>query len=91
MIRVLPVSPHPDDEALGAPVVLQGLAAPGHRVVNAAASLGRPAQHKQRRREVVEACRRAGFGLVVNDSPARISAGDDLWVAEHQSESGFEA
>lgn len=77
-ITVLHLAPHPDDEALGAPVTLLALRAAGHRVVNLACGLGRPADHERRRAEVSEACRRAGFELVVHDPPLALSSGDDL-------------
>jgi LmbE family N-acetylglucosaminyl deacetylase len=81
-VNVLHVAPHPDDEAIGAPATLLGLIAGGHRVVNLACSLGRPDQHERRRREVTEACRRAGFELEILDPPLRISRDDDLERAQ---------
>jgi LmbE family N-acetylglucosaminyl deacetylase len=78
MAVVLHVSPHPDDEVIAAPATLIALGRAGHRVVNLACSLGRPGQHARRRAEVAEACRRAGFELLVHDPPLRISDGDDL-------------
>jgi LmbE family N-acetylglucosaminyl deacetylase len=79
---VLHLSPHPDDEIAGAPATLMALRDAGWRVVNVACGLGRPAQHQRRRAEVEEACRRAGFELVVCDPPLQLSAGDDLAGAE---------
>ena len=64
---VLHVSPHPDDEALGAPATLLLLRRAGWQVVNAVVSLGRPDDHARRRREAVEAARRAGFELRLTD------------------------
>ncbi len=64
---VLHVSPHPDDEALGAPATLLLLRRSGWRVVNAVVSLGRPDDHARRRSEAIEAARRAGFELRLND------------------------
>jgi LmbE family N-acetylglucosaminyl deacetylase len=75
---VLAVSPHPDDEILGAGATLMALRDAGWRVVNLACSLGRPEQHERRRAELVEACRRAGFDLVVPDGFAEITRDDDL-------------
>lgn len=81
-LTVLHVAPHPDDEVIAVPATLLGLRRAGHRVVNLACSLGRPPQHARRRREVAEACRRAGFELVVHEPPLAISSGDDHVQAE---------
>jgi LmbE family N-acetylglucosaminyl deacetylase len=81
VICVLHLSPHPDDEVLGAGATLMGLHEHGHRVINLACSLGRPDQHERRRREVTEACARAGFELIVHDPPLAISRGDDAFAA----------
>jgi LmbE family N-acetylglucosaminyl deacetylase len=59
---VLHASPHPDDELLGAPATLMALRDAGHEIVNVACSLG---EEPQRGAELEEACRRAGFELVV--------------------------
>ncbi len=75
---VISVSPHPDDELLGAPATLMELRDEGWRVVNLACSLGRPADEARRRAELTEASERAGFELVLADPLARIGAGDDL-------------
>src|SRR5215218_784813 len=64
---VVHVSPHPDDEALGAPATLLLLRRAGWRVVNALASLGRPDDRARRRAEAVDATARAGFTLVPRD------------------------
>ena len=64
---VLHISPHPDDEALGAPATLLLLRRAGWRVVNAVMSLGRPADAARRRAEAVAAAERAGFTLVLPD------------------------
>ena len=66
---------------LGAGATLMGLREHGHRVINLACSLGRPDQQERRRREVAEACERAGFELIVHDPPLAISANDDLFAA----------
>lgn len=66
---VLHVSPHPDDELIGAPATLMALRDAGHRVVNFAASLGAPESAGRRRAELEEACRRAGFELAVAQEP----------------------
>ena len=65
---VLHVSPHPDDEALGAPATLLLLRRAGWRVVNAVVSLGQPNDHARRRAEAVDATERAGFELVLPDA-----------------------
>lgn len=81
-LTVLHLAPHPDDEVIGAPATLLRLRDAGHRVVNLACSLGRPDQRERRRKEVTEACRRAGFELEVLEPPLRISDGDDLALAQ---------
>ena len=48
MLTVLHLSPHPDDEVLGAGATLLGLRDAGHRVINLACSLGRPEQQERR-------------------------------------------
>jgi len=72
MPAVLHVSPHADDEALGAPATLLLLRRAGWRVVNAVVSLGRPADRARRRTEAVDAARRAGFELVVRDDASSV-------------------
>ena len=81
MLTVLHLSPHPDDEVLGAGATLLGLRDAGHRIINLACSLGRPDQHERRRAEVAEACRRAGFELVIHDPPLALSELDDAFAA----------
>jgi LmbE family N-acetylglucosaminyl deacetylase len=83
-LTVLHVAPHPDDEMLGAPATLLRLLAAGHRVVNLACSLGRPDEEERRRRELAEACRRAGFELELIEPPLRISRDDDLGTAQQR-------
>lgn len=70
MKTVVHFAPHPDDELLGAPVGLFALRDAGWRVVNVAVTLGRAAQRARRLAEVTEACRRAGFELVLEEEPA---------------------
>jgi LmbE family N-acetylglucosaminyl deacetylase len=79
---LLHLSPHPDDEVVGAPATLMALRDAGWHIVNVACGLGRPAQHQRRRGEVEEACRRAGFEMLPCDPPLALSAGDDLAAAE---------
>ena len=81
-LTFLHLAPHPDDEAIGAPATLLALREVGHRVINLACSLGHSDQEERRRREVTEACRRAGFELVVQEPPLRLSRGDDLQRAQ---------
>jgi LmbE family N-acetylglucosaminyl deacetylase len=80
-LTVLHVSPHPDDEMIGAGATLMELRDFGHRVVNLACGLGRPADRGRRRAELEEACGQAGFELLVHDPPLEISVADDLAVA----------
>lgn len=79
---VLHVSPHPDDELLGAPAALMALRDAGHRVVNLAVSLGRARDRGRRGDEVERAGRRAGFDVVIATPPVDISGDDDLAGAE---------
>jgi LmbE family N-acetylglucosaminyl deacetylase len=68
-VDVLHVSPHPDDELIGAPATLFALRDAGHRIVNFAASLGAPHAAERRRLELEEACRRAGLELLIAKEP----------------------
>jgi LmbE family N-acetylglucosaminyl deacetylase len=81
---VLSVAPHPDDELLGAPVLLMALRDSGWRVVNLACSLGRPPDRQRRRLELEEACRRARFELMIPDRTPPIGADDDLAAAQER-------
>lgn len=74
----LHVSPHPDDELLGAPATLMALRDAGWRIVNLACGLGRPDQEARREAELREACRRAGFELVL---PERLPGPDRAGIA----------
>ncbi len=78
---MLHVAPHPDDELLGAPATLMALRDAGHRVVNLAVGLGRPADRPRRRRELEAACAAAGFELLVAAGAPGIGASDDLAAA----------
>jgi LmbE family N-acetylglucosaminyl deacetylase len=82
LVIILHVSPHPDDEALGAPATLLLLRRAGGHVVNAVVSLGRPADQDRRRREALDASARAGFELALADQPFAISSDDDLTAIE---------
>lgn len=80
----LQVSPHPDDELLGAPATLMALRDAGWRVVNLACGLGRPDQEARRAAELREACRRAGFELLLPErlpGPDRTGIGSALGEA----------
>lgn len=79
---VISVSPHPDDEILGAGATLLGLRDAGYRVLNLACSLGRPPDRTRRRAELVQACRIAGLELVIPESLPPIGSGDDLARAQ---------
>ncbi len=72
-------APHPDDELIGAPATLMALRDAGWRVVNLACGLGRPEQQKRREAELREACRLAGFELMISERP--ISRDDDRAAA----------
>lgn len=76
-VTILQLSPHPDDEAIGAGATLLALRAAGHRVVNVACGLGRPDQAARREAELREACARAGFELAIVDPALDLAA----WVA----------
>lgn len=78
---VLHVSPHPDDEILGAGGALRTLAANGWQVHNLACSLGRPADHDRRRHELLRAADKVGFHTTIMNPPAEISSTDDLEAA----------
>jgi len=79
---VLSISPHPDDELLGAGATLMALRDVGWRVVNLACGLGRAPDRARRRAELTEACRLADFELMVPDNLPAIGAGDDLERAQ---------
>ena len=76
------VAPHPDDEVLGAGATLMALRDAGWRVVTLACSLGRPRDRERRRRELAEACRIAGFELVIAEQASPLGADDDLALAQ---------
>lgn len=86
MPTALHLSPHPDDEALGAPATLLLLLDRGWRVVNLACSLGRQEDHGRRRRELMESCRRLGVEAQIVQPPVALSlgAGDDLDAARRE-------
>lgn len=74
---VLHLSPHPDDELIGAPATLMALRDAGWRVVNLACGLGGGDRRERREAELREACRLAGFELRLGDPealPASVAA-----------------
>ena len=79
---VLHVSPHPDDEVLGAGATLAALRDRGWRVVNLACSLGRPADRGRRRAELEAALRLLRFESEVVEPPVALGADDDLRAGE---------
>ena len=83
-LTVLHLSPHPDDEAIGAGASLWGMIGAGHHVINVACSLGRPEDEERRGRELEEAERRAGFELILHDPLLGIGSGDDRDIAQRQ-------
>jgi hypothetical protein len=68
---VLHVSPHPDDEAIGAGMTLAALAARGWLVVNLLVSRGEPGQEARRLAESDAAARIAGYRLDVDSDIPR--------------------
>lgn len=80
---VLSVSPHPDDELIGAGATLMALRDAGWQVVNLACSLGRTDDRDRRRAELTEACRLAGFDLLIGEELPPIGSGADLALAQH--------
>jgi LmbE family N-acetylglucosaminyl deacetylase len=79
---VIAVSPHPDDELLGAPATLMAFRDAGWRVINLACSMGRPADAGRRHGELAVACREAGFELLIPDETPPIGRDDDLRLAQ---------
>lgn len=68
---VLHLSPHPDDELIGAPATLMALRDAGWRVVNLACGLGSAAEAREREVELREACAAAGFELLLPEEDLR--------------------
>jgi LmbE family N-acetylglucosaminyl deacetylase len=79
---VLHISPHPDDEVLGAGATLLILRSHGWDVTTLACSFGRPEQAGRRRAELLDACARAGFQLRETAGEIPISASADLGAAQ---------
>jgi len=81
-MRVLHLSPHPDDELIASPAVLIALMGAGHEVVNLAVSLGRPEDRVVRERELRDACARVGLTLRICEPPYALSLDDDRAAAQ---------
>jgi LmbE family N-acetylglucosaminyl deacetylase len=81
-MRVLALTPHPDDEILGAGAAHIALARAGHEVRVYPVTLGRHEDHERRHDELVRACRVAGLDLI-EIPPLDMSVGerDDLHAA----------
>lgn len=75
----LHLSPHPDDELIGAPATLMALRDAGWRVLNLACGLGSAGDPRRREGELREACERAGFELRLPeaDLPSQVAAAID--------------
>jgi LmbE family N-acetylglucosaminyl deacetylase len=82
-LTFLHLAPHPDDESIGAVATLLALKAAGHRVINVACSLGRPADAERRRAELEAACALAGFELA-DTPPVGLSRHEDRAAAERE-------
>lgn len=68
---LLHISPHPDDEILGAPGTCLSAVQAGWRVVVLPVTLGRAHESDRRRGELVAACRSAALELDLADEPQR--------------------
>jgi LmbE family N-acetylglucosaminyl deacetylase len=80
---VLHISPHPDDEVIGAGATLLALRDTGHHIINLAVTLGSDERERPRRlHEVQTACARAGFELVVHDPGRDLAAAVQALIAE---------
>ncbi len=82
--NILVVSPHPDDEIIGAGASLIRLKEAGFDIINYAASLGQSDQHSCRRGELLAAAAVVGFQTVIPEKPALVSASDDLVAAQEE-------
>jgi LmbE family N-acetylglucosaminyl deacetylase len=81
-MRVLHVSPHPDDELLGCPAILFALRDAGHEITNLTVSLGRPGDHERRAAELVDAATRTGLESRPLDPPLAVGRDDDRAAAQ---------
>jgi LmbE family N-acetylglucosaminyl deacetylase len=73
--RALHVSAHPDDEAVGCPASLVGLAEAGWQIANVLATVGRPEQEDRRLKEATGAAAELGMTLHVAPQLVRHAAG----------------
>ena len=80
------VAPHPDDEAIACPATLLGLQDAGFRIDVLTCSLGRPEQESRRRAELLDAARRADFGILVPSPLINLSDRHDLAALEQAVE-----
>ncbi len=80
--NILLVSPHPDDEIIGAGATAIALRTAGHRIVNLACCLGTTATAPRRTAELQEACNRADFELILPEDPAYMHGDGRLAEAE---------
>jgi LmbE family N-acetylglucosaminyl deacetylase len=80
--RILNVAPHPDDEAIGCPATMFALADAGYQVDVLACSLGRPDHMQRRRKELLTAAGRGGFGVFVPAPPINLSDRRDAHALE---------
>lgn len=80
---LLHVSPHPDDELIGAPATLIKAKEAGWTVINLACGLGRKHQHGRRRAELEQACQRIGFELLIADQLPPLEQGHDRLLTQH--------
>jgi hypothetical protein len=81
-MRVLHLSPHPDDELLGCPAVLFALLDAGHEITNLTVSLGRPQHQERRYAELQEAAKRTGVSCRTLEPPLDIRREDDRAAAQ---------
>lgn len=88
---VIHVSPHPDDESIGAPCALLTLHDAGWHVINLACSLGRPADQDRRRHELTAALKVADFEGVTPEVPIPLSGADNAYQAVRRVSDELEA
>jgi len=81
-MNVLLISPHPDDELIGAGAAATALADRGHQVHNYAPSLG-SSKHKERQRELLDVCTRVGFQCHISQVAAAYTRREDNHDAWH--------
>src|SRR6266704_1574556 len=82
-LTILHVTPHPDDELIGAPATMMALRDAGHRIISLYCTFG-AREPDRREAEAEEASRRARFEYQRLDPPAAISRRDDLATAERR-------